>query len=165
MKATPIELKEHTFRKAMRGYNVKEVEAFKELAVSALESAARELSELKDSATRQAKRLLEHEERETLLKETLTTAHRLTEDMKGGARKEAELIVAEAKIKADEVIRHAVRRAGEVRDEIEGFKKQRHEFEGALKALLSYHTSLLDSAERSYRKTDEEADKLKFLSK
>ncbi|MEE9614708.1 MAG: DivIVA domain-containing protein [Thermodesulfobacteriota bacterium] len=165
MKITPIEIKEHHFTKKLRGYDPREVESLKETAAEALTSAMRRITSLEEDLKRMQSKLTEHEERETVLKDTITTAQRMVDDLKNNARKEGELMVAEARHQADELARQAQKRVIDIQQEILQLRKQRKELSISLKAVIDYHTNLLTLDEQESVKKDEEADKLRFIKK
>ena len=163
MKITPIEITEQIFRSKFLGYDPIEVDAMRELVAQALEEAAKNISDLEDEVKQMSRRLMEHEQREAMLKDTITTAQMMVDDLKNNARKEAEIIIAESRLQADEVSKQAQKRVLDIQGEIRQLKKQRIEFETSLKALLEYHSSvlLLDATESE--KADAESEKLKMF--
>ena len=163
MKITPIELKEQIFRSKFMGYHPEDVDSMRQLVAEALEEAAKKISDLEDDARETATKLVEHEQREAMLKDTITTAQKMVDDLKNNARKEAEIIIAEARIQADEITKQAQRRVLEIQDEVRQLKKQRIEFETRMKALLDYHSSVLVMESTDSKKADEEAEKLKVF--
>src|SRR3972149_4661418 len=82
-------------------------------------------------------KLMEHEEREKILRETITTAQKMVEDLKNNAKKEAELIISEARIQADELIKKAHERVVKIQDEIYKLKKQRMEIQSSIRCFFS----------------------------
>lgn len=165
MKLTPLEIRQHNFKKSLRGYEPNEVDSFLELAAESLEEAAKRVHGLEEKLNRMAHRLEEHEGREKVLKETLTTAQKMVEDIKNNARKEAELIVSEANLKSDEIIKNAQKRVIELQEEIHQLKRQRLEFQSAIKSLLEYHSKLIQMEEQEAVKKDEDDEKVRFLQK
>jgi cell division initiation protein len=165
MKTTPLEIREHKLRKRLLGYDTHEVEALKELTADTLAGAARKITELEEMLKDMASKLSEHEEREAMLKDTITTAQKMVEDLKNNARKEAEIIIAEARHQAEEITNQAKKRVLKIQEEIFQLKKQRIELETSIKAVLDYHSSVMLMEEKESRKADEEAEKLKFLKK
>ncbi|MBI2401023.1 MAG: DivIVA domain-containing protein, partial [Deltaproteobacteria bacterium] len=81
------------------------------------------------------------------------------------ARKEAELVIAEARLQAEEIVRLAQSRASQVQDDIYRLRKQRKELEASINAIIDYHSSVFLTEEEGARKADEETDKLKYFSK
>ncbi len=163
MKITPIEIKGYAFRKKAIGYDPREVESLKERAAATLEEANRERGRLEEKVRELEQRLSEHLKNESLLKDAITTTQKMTMDIKENARKEGELIIAEAKVRGDDIIRQAQSRASNISDDILRLKKQRAEFESSLKALLYYHTTQILIEEEESAKADTEADKIKYM--
>ncbi|HEY0880721.1 MAG TPA: DivIVA domain-containing protein, partial [Archangium sp.] len=98
MKMTPLDIRQKRFEGALRGYSKKEVEAFLELTAGEFEEVVRENISLKEELKRVQARLEQHLEREKALQETMVTAQRISEDVKSQAKKEAEVIVADAEV-------------------------------------------------------------------
>lgn len=165
MKITPIEIKEHRFRKTLGGYDKNEVGAFKELVAESLEEALRNNLSFEEKIRDLTARLAEHEEREKVLRETITTAQKMVEDLKNNARKEAELIISEAKIQADAMIKKAHERVTQVQGEIFELKKQRLEMQTSIKAVIEHHANLLSMQGQEALQGDAQDDRLKFIKK
>lgn len=165
MKITSLEIRNHPLKKALRGYDVREVEGLRDLAAEALEGAAKEIITLEERLRDSNERLAEHVSNEKVLRDTITTAQKMVDDLKVNARKESELLIAEARLQAEEIVRQAQARVTQLQEDIFKLKKQRIEFETALKAIISYHSSALVMEEDEARKADAESDKLKFLHK
>jgi len=163
MKITPIEIKEYSFRKKTFGYDPREVEALKERVATALEEANSEKSRLEAQVRDMEEKLAGHLKNESLLKEAITSTQKMTMDIKDNARKEAELVIAEAQVRGDDIIRQAQSRATEINEEILRLKKQRAEFESSLKALIYYHTTQILIEEEESTKATEEANKIKYM--
>jgi len=165
MKITALELRSHQIKKSIRGYDVRETDSILEMAADAIEEATGEINRLEDKLKETSDRLAGHMANENILKETITSAQRMVEDLKNNAKKEAELIVAEARLQGDEIVRQAHSRATKVQEEIHRLKKQRMELETKIKALIDYHSTTLLMEEEDARKADEDSEKLKFFSK
>lgn len=163
MKITALEVKSHPLKKRFFGYDVREVEAFKELLSENFEEATREINFLTEQKRDLEETLAVHIGNEQTLKEAITSTQKISTDIKGGARKEAELIVAEAQHKADEIIARAQAHANSLQEEILRLKGQRIELETSIKAVLDFHSTKLLSEEEESARADEEADKLKYL--
>lgn len=166
MKVTPLEIRNHSFKKsALGGYDKRDVEALQETSAEALEEANRDIMHLEEKTRDLEERLAEHIGNENLLKEAITTTQKMAGDIKENARKEAELILAEARVHADEIVKQAQSRAMEINGEIMRLKQQRAEFEASIKALLDYHSTRILLEEECALNADHEADKIKFLPK
>lgn len=165
MKLTPMDIMEQRFRKGFRGYDREEVDRFIELTAENLEEAIKKTTILEEKLKMMTRQLSEHEEREALLKEAITTAQSISGEMKESATKEAELIISEARIKAEELVREAHQRVATIQGEIHNLKKQRLELQTAFKSVLEYHSNLLVMEEEEAQKRDSEDDKFRFLQK
>jgi cell division initiation protein len=144
MKLTPLDFQQQTFKRHVRGYEAKQVDAFLELVRSEWEALLRENQNLKDQIARQEAMILDFQEKERTLRETLMTAQRMSNDMRQSAKKEAEIVIGQAELQADKIIHQAHGRLTELIDEINDLKRQRAEFEGKLTGILEAHRRLLD---------------------
>jgi cell division initiation protein len=68
----------------------------------------------------------------------------MTDDLKANARKEAEIIVAEAEIRGEKIIRDAEARRIQLISEVQELKRQKISFETCLRAVVESHLRLLD---------------------
>lgn len=161
MKITPMDIRGHQFKKKMRGCDPRDVEALKDLAAEALEDAGRDIASLEERLKDALTRLDALLGNEAILRETLTTAQRMVEELKGSARKEAELIIAEAKLQGEGIVRPAQTRLQQLQEEIFRLKKQRKELETSIKAVIDYHSSTLMLEGEEAKKADEAADKVR----
>ncbi len=152
MKITPLDIQNHRFRKSLRGYDRQEVEIFLEMVSSELENLIKENNYLEDELSRKSTELVEYREREQTLKDTMITAQRIAQDMRQNVAKEAQIILSEAELEADRIIKKAHERVISLQEEINDFKKQRLQAESELRSLLTTHLKLLDIA----RETEEE---------
>ncbi|HHL40797.1 MAG TPA: DivIVA domain-containing protein [Deltaproteobacteria bacterium] len=163
MKRTPIEIREMQLKKRLLGYDVHEVEALREFAAEALEDAFARISELDEQLRATAARLSEHEKRESVLRDAVTTAQKMADDLREAARKEASLIVSEARGKAEELTARAHDRAMRIQDEISRLDRRRRELCAALRSTLDYYRRLIDE-EAPAERDDAGQFELRFLS-
>ncbi|MBK8014564.1 MAG: DivIVA domain-containing protein [Deltaproteobacteria bacterium] len=149
MKLTPLDIQQQQFRTSFWGFDVKEVDAFLDVLANDVEELIRENRSLRDDLRRRDVELHEHRERERTLKETMVTATRITEDIKQNARKEAEIVIAQAESQAEQIIQNAHTRLVRVMEDIEELRRQKAQFEIGLRSTIATHTKLLDAlAER-----------------
>ncbi|MFQ5480145.1 MAG: DivIVA domain-containing protein [Thermodesulfobacteriota bacterium] len=165
MKITPIEIKGYALKKKAFGYDTREVDSLKDLAAGALEEANREKTLLEEKIRELSEMLTHFQKNEAILKEAITTTQKMSIEIKESAKKEAELIIAEAKVRGDDIIRQSQARSTDIGKEIVGLRKQRAEFEASLSALLDYHTTKILMAEEESEKADTEANKIKYFTR
>lgn len=143
MKLTALDIQQKDFSRALRGYEREEVRAFLQEVAAEVEELSRKLNALGDELRRRDERLAEYAEREKNLQETLLTAQRITEEIKHASRKEAEIIIAEAEVRAEKIVQNAHTRLVEVIDQINEMKRQRAQFESQLRSTIESHAKLL----------------------
>jgi len=102
----------------------------------------------------------EHRQREGILKNTLLTAQRLSEDLKDNARKQGETVVKEAELQADRLLEMAQNRAHEVERGILDLRTHRTGLRTDIRAFINRLTHLLDLQEEA-----ELDDNLRFLKR
>src|SRR6187551_391456 len=107
MKMTPLDIRQKRFEVSMRGYARREVEGFLELIAGEFEEVVKENISLKEELKRTMARLEQHLEREKTLQETMVTAQRISEDLKSVAKKEADIILADAEHQAEKIVQGA----------------------------------------------------------
>jgi cell division initiation protein len=144
MKITPLDIRQHSFKKSLNGYDVSQVNALLELIAAEWESLLRESQGQQDRLARQDELIREFQEKERVLRETLVSAQKMSNDMKQNAKKEADIIISQAELQADKIIHQAHGRLIQLIDDINDMKRQRAEFEGKLSGMLESHRRLLD---------------------
>ena len=141
MALTPVEIRHVKLRKGFRGYEVTAVDRLLAAIVESFEDVWRERADLADRVEQLEADLTRHKELEELMRTTLVSAERSSHEVKDQARREAELIVAEAHTEA----RSVTRRAASERERLEAELRR-------IKALLR---SALETVEESKDAQDE----------
>ena len=144
MKITPLDIQQQQFKgKMFGGLDPEDVDTFLQLVAGELEELIRENTELKDQARRAAANMEEMKEKEVTLRETMLAAQKITEEMKANAQKEATLLVSEAELKAENILADANRKLAELNSQIQEMRREKLQFETALKSLLDTHYKML----------------------
>jgi cell division initiation protein len=160
VKLTPTDVQRQSFSSRFRGFDPDEVRAF--LAAVAEEMAA--LQRERDAVDQQLRHLElivgEHRERESILKNTLLTAQKASEDIREAARKEAETVVKQAELQGDRLLELAQNRAHEVERGILDLRGHRTALRTDIRALVTRLSHLLDLQEEA-----EVEDNLRFLKR
>jgi cell division initiation protein len=145
MNITPLDITQKQFRKAFRGLDAEEVEAFLSLVASEFEGLIREVTALREAGQRKDDELVEHRGRERALQETLVAAQKASEEIREAARKEAQITLSDAELQAEKIVQAGHARFLRIVDDINELKRQRIQFETALKTLVESHIKLLDA--------------------
>lgn len=144
MRITPLDIQQKQFPMKFRGFDVEEVYAFLEIVREEMEDLLRENASLKEQVHRSENQIKEYRDMETTLRETLMTAQQMVEEYKTNARKEAELVLREAEIKADGVMKEAQDKVVKIHEDIVDLKGIRRHFKEELKRLIEGHMRMLE---------------------
>lgn len=107
MPLTPVEIRHVALRRAWRGYRRAGVDQLLEEIADSFEEVWRERADLSDRMEELEAEAAKHRELEALLRSTLVSAERASQDMKEQARRESDLIVQEAHAEARRITREA----------------------------------------------------------
>jgi len=142
---TPLDVrkKRGDFRKALRGYDPEEVDAFLEVVAERMEALVTENLTLGERAERLREQVSAQTGREEAVREALVTAQELRKEMSQQARREADLLMREAEARIDGVLGEAERRLEERREALEEMERMRLRF---LKSFRTYDSQLFISA-------------------
>lgn len=144
MRITPLDIQQKQFPMKFRGFDVEEVYAFLEIIREEMEDLLRENASLKEGLQKAENQIKEYRDMETTLRETLLTAQQMVEDYKTNARKEAELVVKEAELRADAIIKESQERVIKIHEDIVDLKGIRRHFKEELKRLVEGHLKMLE---------------------
>lgn len=144
MRITPLDIQQKQFPVKFRGFDVEEVYAFLEVVREEMEDILRENVSLKEQAHRAETQITGYRDMESTLKETLMTAQQMVEDYKNNARKEAELLLREAEIRAESLMREAQDKVVKIHEDIVDLKGIRRHFKEEIRRLIESHTRMLE---------------------
>lgn len=135
---TPLDVrkKRGDFRKALRGYDPEEVDAFLEVVAERMEALVTENLTLGERAERLREQVSAQAGREEAVREALVTAQELRKDVSQQARREADLLMREAEARIEEVLGEAERRLEERREALEEMERMRLRFLKSFRTLL-----------------------------
>jgi cell division initiation protein len=160
MKISPMDIQRQAFARRFRGFDEDEVRTYLHIVAEEVAALQRE----RDLLDARAKDLLalieEHRERETILKNTLLTAQKVSEDIKEAAQKHAQGIVKEAELQADRLVELAQSRAHEMERGILDLRTHRTALRTDIRAFINRLTTVLDLQEET-----ELEDNLRFLKR
>lgn len=164
MRLTPLDIQQKQFKTVMRGVDAHEVKQFLELCADEMEALVHETIELKEEVRARDAQLAETRDRERALQEALVSAQRLASEMKDQARKEADIIVANAELQADKIVQAAHNRRTAIVEELAELKRQKIAFEVEVRTAVESHLKLLEAFADAERARDK-ADNVTLLAK
>ena len=147
MRITPLDILQKDFSSNKKGLDPDEVRAFLEEIRETLENVLKENHEQKISLAAQEKEISTLKKNEDEIKETLLVARKLTEDMSTQARREADLILGEARLEAQRVLTQAHDEHRDLLQEVVHLKGQRLQLIASIRAVLDAQTRLMDELE------------------
>ena len=145
MKITPLDLRKQEFKKAMRGYDVHEVDAFLEMVAKEMEELLRENSVLTERLRELDLKIDDYRNMEKTLQGTLTSAQRTADDLKKNAGKEAELIVRNAKMKATRLVEEGRAKVSDLQAQVWALEEQREIFMAKFRSMIEVQQRLLEA--------------------
>lgn len=160
MKISPMDIQRQTFGHKLRGFDREEVRTYLNIVAEEVAALQMERDRLDQEVQSLRSLLDEHRQRETILKNTLLTAQRMSEEIRDTARKQAESVVKESEIQADRLIELAQVRAHEVERGILDLRAHRTALRTDVRALITRLGHLLDLQEEA-----ELEDNLRFLKR
>jgi cell division initiation protein len=163
MNITPLDIQQQRFKTRFRGFDVREVDAFLEQIAGAVESLQRANTNLQEEVRRLELEIQGHRKREETFKRALLNSQKVLDQMKDNARKSAELIIAEAEVKAEKILNKAHNRLAQLHEDISELKRQRMQIEVQIGSIIEAHSKLLEISKESTKEMDEEDAKLKLL--
>lgn len=144
MKITPLDIQQQQFKgKLFGGLDPEDVDAFLQMVAQEMEALSRENSELREQLRNNAETVAELTSREVQLRETMLAAQKITEEMKANSQKEATLIISEAELKAEKILADADRKLAQLSSQIQDLRREKLQFEMALKSLLDTHYKMI----------------------
>ncbi|BBB93008.1 DivIVA domain-containing protein [Methylomusa anaerophila] len=143
---TPLDIHNKEFKHGFRGYNEEEVDEFLDQVVKDYETLYRENIDLKETVERLNGKLEHYQHMENTLHSTLVIAQETAEEVKLNAKKETELIIKEAEIRAQGMVDEAFAKVRRLTGEYEDLQKQSQIFRTRLRTLLQAQMDMLNNA-------------------
>lgn len=140
---TPLEIQKQTFARKLKGYDPDEVRVYLQLVAEEIERLVKDVDRLSRENAMLREDLDDHNQRERILKDTLLSAQKVSEEVKSNARKEAELIVKDAELLSERLVSQAMGRVADLERTIQDLKVERRAARNKLQATLDTIQQLL----------------------
>jgi len=164
MKITPLDIQQAGFKVKLRGYDRQEVDAFLDSVTEDYEALIRENNALREKVADYENQLTELRKKEATLNNTLMKAQDLVQEMGHSAQKDAELVLKEAELKAEELLHTAREEMASIKRDILELQKQKVVFLEKIRSLIRIFQRVAELEDREDEKTgkkdrtDEERD-------
>ena len=140
---TPLEIQKQIFARKFKGFDPNEVRAYLQLVAEEIEVLLLSVDRLTRENAMLREDLEDHNQRERILKDTLLSAQKVSEEVKSNARKEAELIVKDAELLSERLVSQAMTRVADLERTIQDLKMERRAARNKLQATLDTISQLL----------------------
>ena len=140
---SPLDIQKQTFSREMKGFSRDEVRGYLSLVAEEIERLVRDVDRLSRENAMLRDELDDHSQRERILKDTLLSAQRVSEEVKANAHKEAELIVKDAELLSERLVSQAQSRVADLERTIQDLKVERRSARNKLQASIDTIQQLL----------------------
>ena len=165
MRITPLDIRNHAFQRKLSGYDRNEVSGFLRMVADDYEAVLHEVQKLRQTVAQLESRVGDLASNESILKDTLTTAQRLGEELRRTAMKESEVLDSAAEIRGEKILDAAHRRAATLAEDIREMKNLRVRVASSVRAALETHLNLLSSLEEAPADNPELDGKVAYLTR
>jgi cell division initiation protein len=146
MRITARDIRQQQFTvRAFRGLDRDEVVTFLEDVAEDYESVVKENALLKEQLAALEERSRGITEHERTLQDTLVTTHRLAEEMKQAAKREADMLVRDAELRGEKVLDEVRGEEARLKQEVQMLKRMRRQLLEELRGTLGRYDRLLTS--------------------
>ncbi len=160
MNISPLDIRKHEFKKSLRGYDVDEVSAFLDMVSMEYENIIRENAHLHEKVKDNNIQLKKYHDIEGTLQETLLSAERAREETVKTTKRQAEIIIREAEIKAASIIEEGRQILSRLRNALIDLKGQKDSYLSKLRLLTKAQLDLYDTFSFSEEDKIEKVDNL-----
>ena len=136
MSLTPVEIRHVKLGRSVLGYDRDSTDTLLADIVSSFEQVWRERADLRDEIEEVEAELSRQKEIEGALRNTLLSAERMADDVRGQARREADVIVAEARSTARDIVSGAENERERIQGEIRRLRNLEVDVRAEYRAFL-----------------------------
>jgi len=145
MSLTSQDIAKQTFAKVPKGCDPGEVRGYLGQVAAVLDGLHARIAELETKVTEQDGQIEQLKAQESEIREVLVVAKRIGKDMERGARREADVIVGEARLEAERVLMDAAEERTKIERETLELRARRATLMGELRAVVeSFGTMVAD---------------------
>ena len=145
MKIAPIDIAHKQFSKKMMGVDSDEVYSFLQQIAEEMEVLIRERNTLRENLREKDLQIHEYRERDKALRDTISTAQKMSEKISEEATREARLILNDANQQAEVIVRDARDSLKRIYQDISDLKKLKIQLDSNMRSLLQGHMALLEN--------------------
>jgi len=141
---TPVDLENLKFKVGLIGYDRTEVTEFTTTVYADFDKLYKENIALKDKNNMLSEAIKEYKSMEMALRDTVVSAHSISDDIKKNAHREAELIVVEANNQKDQMLVKVNKELEDITAKIENLKQEYGIYKSKVKGLIHAQSEILE---------------------
>ncbi|MEM6792579.1 MAG: DivIVA domain-containing protein [Acidobacteriota bacterium] len=153
MSLTPLDIRKMDFPRKMRGLDPDEVADFLQLVADELAARLGDIARLQQENQSLSERLGEAMDRQQELQEALLHAQKISKDITDHARREADVLIREGQIAADDMVNQAIEQAGRIESKTTELRTMRRELHLKLRNSLELFGRILEADMEDERST------------
>ncbi|MEL7058547.1 MAG: DivIVA domain-containing protein [Acidobacteriota bacterium] len=150
---TPLDIRRTTFERKMRGYDAEQVDDFLEVAADQLGLRLGEIERLAQENRQLRAGLEQAAQRQSELQEALLHAQKLSKDITDNARREADVMLREAEVTADNIVSQAIEQANRIESKLTELRTMRRDLHLKFRNSLDLFRQILDADMADERST------------
>ena len=154
MRITPLDVRKQEFKRGMRGYDGDEVRAFLSNLADEYEAVLVDNKQLRERLVEQDEKLAEYRNLEQTLRDTLMTAEKLAQEARDTARREGEVLLAEARQRVDQVLADGRRRLDELRREALAVHREKETYLGRFRSFAEAGIQFVEQHRTDFKDLD-----------
>jgi len=144
MRMTALDVQNHSFPRRLKGYDVDEVEQFRNALVEDWADLTGEAEALRRRVAELEGRVHELDTHEQALRNALVTAQGMSDDLRRTAEQEAQMRVGQAELQAEKILAAAHREASRLAQDVRELRTLRSRMTGSVRATIETHLALLE---------------------
>lgn len=163
MKITSMDITNKEFKKAIRGYDIDDVDEFLDKISEDYELLYKENSTMKEKIAALSDQIEHYNKMETTIQKTLVLAQNAADQAKQSAQKEADLILKNANETAQKILDKAHNDVIQITDQYDNVKQEFIKFRTKFRNFMNSQIDMFDSMEKDFVKNYNVGTELKEL--
>lgn len=160
-RVTPMDIERQVFRRRLHGWDPQEVQLYLRSVAEEIERLNLENGQLREDLGRSRQEIESFHARERMLQDTLVAAQQMGAELKEKGRQEVDLLIREARLRAEGIVQQARDELAQLDGEIGRSRAEREAIEAQLRGVIEQHLAILDLRRQARSK----ADNLRVLPK
>ena len=143
---TPLDVRRYDFGRALRGYDPKRVDTFRDQVAEEMDRLTRINVDLESKARTFHEQLRAFRERDKALNDALVSAQQLRGELKDQSEREAQLTIREAQAEAEKIVEAARAEVRRMQSELDALDRSRRSYLAQMRTILSRQLSELEAS-------------------